>query len=471
MALIRAWKAYAPTYRTREMQILTNWMLAGASGTVVGLAGSGRSNFLGFFGHRPDVVQSYLPPQADPVAVIPVDLNDLPSNTLATLYRVILRSFYTAREHLDAALQQRVAALYLENRATRDPFLSQSALHELLMQFRVQGTRVVLVMDHFDTFCERVAPQMLFTLRGLRTSFKDILCYIVGTRCEAAYLSDPAMLSGLYEMLDIHVCWVGPMDEADGRRLVAEETHFSSLPPTEAEIAQLLTLTGCYPALLKTACHWWSFAATRPPLSEWKEALLAEHSIQFRLEEMWEGLTQEEQRALAEEVLASRAAARKRKAKSLDQIETQHHQALKRLKDKGFFLRTGGGWRIFGDLFAAFAAEAAGLGRGRIWLDTKTETLYQGSTSLGNLEPLERKALCFFIEHPYVRHSKTDLILSIWPKEAIEKGLSDESLHQLICGLRKKIEPNPAEPCYIVTWWARRPLEGGYQFYPEGRPK
>jgi hypothetical protein len=353
MVLIRAWEAYNPTYRTREMQILANWMLAGASGTVVGLAGSGRSNFWGFFGHRPDVVQSYLPPQADPVAVIPVDLNNLPSNTLATLYRVILRSFYTVQEHLDAALQQKVATLYLENRATRDPFLSQSALHELLMQFRVQGIRVVLVMDHFDTFCERVAPQMLFTLRGLRTSFKDILCYIVGTRCETAYLPDLATLSGLYEMLDIHVCWVGPMDEADGRRLVAEETHFSSLPPSEAEIAQLLALTGCYPALLKAACHWWSFAATRPPLSEWKEALLAEHSIQFRLEEMWEGLTQEEQRALAEEVLASRAAARKRKAKSLDQFETQHHQALKRLKDKGFCLRTDGGWRIFGDLFAA----------------------------------------------------------------------------------------------------------------------
>jgi DNA-binding response OmpR family regulator len=339
------------------------------------------------------------------------------------------------------------------------------------LQFRAQGTRVVLVMDHFDTFCERVAPQILFTLRGLRTSFKDILCYIVGTRCEAAYLPDPAMLSGLYEMLDIHVCWVGPMDEADGRRLVAEETHFSPRPPTEAEIAQLLTLTGCYPALLKAACHWWSFAAKSPPLSEWKETLLVEPSIQFRLEEMWDGLTQEERRTLAEvQALTSRANTKK-KAKSLDQFEAQHHQALKRLKDKGFCLRTDGGWRIFGDLFAAFAAEAESFGRGRLWLDAKTETVYQGSTPLDDLEPLERKALCFFIEHPYVRHTKTDLILSIWPKEAIETGLSDESLHQLICGLRKKIEPSPAEPCYIVTWLARRPLEGGYQFYPEGRPK
>jgi DNA-binding response OmpR family regulator len=455
------------------MQILADWVLAGASGTVAGLPGSGRSNFLGFFGHRPDAVQACLPPHADPVAVVPVDLNDLPSNTLATFYRVILRSFYTVRDHLDPTIREKIADLYMENKATRDPFLAQSALHELLGLFRSRGIRVVLVMDHFDMFCEQVAPQALITLRGLRNSFKDILCYIVGTRYEGAYLPDPAVSSGLYQMLDIHVHWIGPMNEADGRQLVVEETHTSPSPPSDAEIAHMFALTGRYPALLKTACHWWLPLEKKPAFSKWQEALLAERSIRFRLQEMWDGLTQEEQRALVEvQALERRTSKDEKKAVKLrDRFEARYDRALKRLEDMGFCLRTDVGWRIFGELFAAFVAEAAGHSLGRIWLDAKTETLYQGSTQLCALEPLERKALCFFIEYPYVRHAKTDLILNIWPKSALEIGVADESLHQLICGLRKKIEPDPVRPCYIVTWWARRPLEGGYQFYPEGRPK
>jgi hypothetical protein len=46
--------------------------------------------------------------------------------------------------------------------------------------------------------------------------------------------------------------------------------------------------------------------------------------------------------------------------------------------------------------------------------------------------------------------------------------VTDDSLYQVIGGLRKKVEPNPASPCYIINW--RGQPEGGYQFFPEGRP-
>ena len=127
----RSWKAYQPAYRAEQMKTLASWILAGQSGSVVGLAGAGKSNLLGFLCHRPEVLRSYLPPEAGPVALIPVDLNNLPSNTLATFYRVILRSFYEVRDRFDQTLQQTTTDLYLENRATRDSFLAQRALREL----------------------------------------------------------------------------------------------------------------------------------------------------------------------------------------------------------------------------------------------------------------------------------------------------------------------------------------------------
>ena len=42
-------------------------------------------------------------------------------------------------------------------------------------------------------------------------------------------------------------------------------------------------------------------------------------------------------------------------------------------------------------------------------------------------------------------------------------------MEQVVAGLRRKIEPDPSRPCYLVNW--RGTPEGGYQCFPEGRPE
>lgn len=457
MTTRRSWEIYAPTYRAREIKILADWIAAGISGSVVGLSGSGKSNLLGFLCRRPDVVQTYLPPESDPIAVIPLDLNNLPANNLATFYRVVLRTFYEIRDRFTPETQALITHTYKENRTARDPFLPQSALRELLLHFQTQNTRVVLVMDRFDQFCQTATLQMMNTLRGLRDSFKDTLCYLVGTRYEIAYLPDPEALGEMYEILDTHTCWVGPMSAGDARQVVAEETQAGPQRPTEDVIAHLLALTGGYPALLKAACHWWMDTPAKPPHAGWGEALLAERSIQVRLAGIWSGMTQEEKLALSQTENRQETA----------QMEEQYRRILTGLVAKGFCRQTQSGWRIFSELLARYIRADQEPG-GRIWLNPQTDELYQDQSPLNNLAPLERSVLRFLVTHPKKRHTKTDLIVSAWPDELRRQGVSDDSLYQVVMELRKKIEPDPVKPCYLVTWRGRP--EGGYHFFPEGRP-
>ncbi|MFQ5616586.1 MAG: hypothetical protein ACE5GO_09035, partial [Anaerolineales bacterium] len=417
MATHRSWQAYQPTYRAGQMKTLAPWILAGVSGTVVGMGGSGKWNLLGFLCHRPEVLQSYLAPLSPdptPVVLIPVDLNNLPSNTLATLYRIILRSFYETRAQFEPEVQQTITALYLENRSSRDPFLSQSALRELLLAFQARGTRVVLVLDRFDRFCQTATPQMTDTLRGLRDSFKDTLSYIIGMNQEVVYLTDPGVLGEMYELLDTHVCWVGAMNEADARQMIVEETHLVAPPPNEAEIVHLLALTGGYPSLLKAACHWWLETAPKPAFSHWLDAQLAQRSVQFRLDEIWKGLTQEERLALSEvQKLQGRGQeTQKAPERAFESLGKQHRDALQRQEAKRLCEQVGGGWRVFSDLFAAYIASVEGRGCGKLWRDERTDALYQGQTHVEGLAPLERAVLCFLVTHPRVRHTKTDLIVN-----------------------------------------------------------
>jgi DNA-binding winged helix-turn-helix (wHTH) protein len=475
MAVNRSWEAYPASYRAKEMQTLANWILSGESGSVVGLVGCGRSNLLGFLCYRPEVLPTYLPSRARPFALIPVDLNDMPADDLSTLYRIILRSFDRVRDRFKPLLQQTVTDLYRETRGCQDPFLPQSALHELLLQFQDQDIQVVLVLNQFDRFCENATSHMLNTLRGLRDNFKDTLCYIVGMCQEVAYLPDMAALGDMYELLDSHVCWVGPMNDTDARFVISQNTYAATDPPNEAEMTAMLRLAGNFPSLLKAICYSWLTTTARPVLGEWEGALLAQRSLHYRLARMWDGLTQEEQFVLSEvQKLAVRAEdAETRGSKRLENdfqgLENKHGLTLGRLVDKGLCVPADVGWQVFGDLLDSYIAKAEHRGYGTIWPDEHKQ-IFQGDQPVEDLTDLEREVLLFFLKQPRERLEKTDIIVACWPDEVRrDKGVSDDALARVISNVRKQIEPIPSEPRYIVTWRSRH-KEGGYIFYPEGRP-
>jgi hypothetical protein len=471
----RAWGAYPPTYRAREVEILAGWILAGESGSIVGLAGSGKSNLLGFLCHRPEILPLSWPGKSLKLALTLVDLNDLSSSDSVILYRVILRSLYESRAKvasLEPALAAAIETLYRKVEDKPDPFLAQSALRETLLLFQEKEIRLVLALDPFDRFCRTAELPVLDNLRSLRDSFKTTLSYLIGLRHELAYLRDPLEIGEIYELLDTHSCWVGAMTEMDARWVISQVTEATGRLFTEAETQQLMALTGNYPSLLRAASQWLTRGSSLPSGEAWPQALLAERSLRYRLEEIWLGLTQEEQLALSElqkwPGWGAAQAAGRQETELLGRAR-QHHEVLAHLAGKGLCRQTEQGWCISGDLLAAYVV-VTGEGRssGKIWLDQETGELYQGQTRLAGLAPLEQAVLGFLVKHPRARHTKTDLIVNAWPDELRRGGVADESLYQVILELRKKIEPHPAQPCYLLTW--RGKPEGGYQFFPEGRP-
>jgi len=469
MVTHQIWETFPPTYRADEIQTLARWIQAGESCSVVGLPGCGRSNLLDFLCHRPEVLRSYLPAEAGPVVLIPVDLNDLPADDPSTVYRVILRSFYWVRDRFDPSMIEAVTTLYLENRATQDPFLSQSVLYELLFNFQAEQTQVVLVLNRFDRFCQTASPQTLNSLRGLRDSFKETLCFIVGMRQEVAYLPDPDVLGDMYELLDSHVCWVGAMNEADARWVIA--THTAPRSPEEAEIQAMLSLAGGFPVLLRAIGHWWLDAGGRLEPDEWPAALAKERSFDYRLARLWGGLTQEEQFACAAvREWQGRVTEADEKASVLEEasktLAKEHGRILPRLTGKGLCRQADAGWEIRGELMADYINRVGPSSRGRIWIDDKTGDIYQGLTPLRGLAPQEDALLRFLIKHPYKRHPYSSLIEEVFD-EPFDRTRHD--LFPLVRNLRQKIEAKPSDPRYIINYTARP--EGGYQFYPEGRPE
>jgi hypothetical protein len=451
----RSWAAYPGTYRASEVQLLLDWIRAGVSGAVIGGPGSGKSNLLGFICNRPDLLA------ADAgIILIPLDLNNLPVNDLATFYRTILRACYEARDRYDDDLRSVIVSLFLDYQHTPDPFVAQTAVREWLLRLQQDEMRVVFVVDRFDWFCEHASPEMADTLRGLRDSFKDTVSYIVGSRRELVYFADREALGELYELLDTFACWIQPMAESHARQLVAQET--GTRQPAEAELRRLLALSGGYPALLKTACHWWLSQTTLPPVEEWAGTLCRFPALAYRLEALWQSFSSIEQQALQSLVSSGIT------TPATGQRGDVRQQALANLEKQGIVHNVGGTWQVRSELLAAYVNSLAACSRGGLWLQAATDTVYQGEAAVDDLSPLEGMLLRHLLAHPYTRHTHTALIEAAWPEDTLRAGVSTEALYQVVRGLRRKIEPQPSRPRYIINW--RGTPEGGYCCFPEGRP-
>ncbi|MBC8075813.1 MAG: winged helix-turn-helix domain-containing protein [Chloroflexales bacterium] len=468
------WASYAPTYRSAEMQHLASWIASGASGSVVGLVGCGRSNLLKYLCEHPSALQRYLPSAFQPVVLVSVDLNDLPSNQLADLYRTILHAFYWVREGFTPALAAVATELYLDHRATSDSFLAQKALYELLLAFQNAQTRVVLVMNRFDRFCETSTPPMVNTLRSLRDRFKETLSYIVGMRQAVAYLPDPTLLGDMYELFDNRICYVGAFTSDDARHMLADLLRDAPRAPGEADMAAILSLCGGFPSLIKATGDLWALGRLQEHSARQSpDMLLDDAAIQYRLERLWQGLTQEEKLALTEiqkqsgDTAAGGAGNRPMPAQPSG-LGQHASSVVQRLVTKGCCRRAETGWQVNGTLLAAYVARNVGSVRGRIWFDVAARAIYQGQQSLDDLTPLEFDILRFLILNPHVRHPSDAIIDKAWPPDENKHAITPNNLQVHISSIRKKIEPNPSTPRYLITWNGR---PGGYQFFPEGKPE
>lgn len=490
------WALRSSAFRLAETRQLARWVAAGDSACILGHGGSGKSNFLAALAARPERLAEDLPPQQR-LCVAAADLNGLPADDLGTFYRFLLRALRDAAGQLPDDQARLLRSAFQEQLIQDDPFVVQTALYDVLDAILGEGARLVFLFDRFDGFLHAAPPRLLDGLRALRDRHKGSVSYLVGLRQALVYQDHAQHLGELYEVLDRRQLWIGPLDDEAAQALLAEEwpalaqalgdPASPGADPDASWATAILQACGGHPALLKAACGHLSARNAAAPGSpaDLGAVLLGQDPVTFRLAELWEGLTQSEQAALQElhrlsERTKAVAAGGSVSGPAADRLIGEAWARLGRdqaaslalLAAKGLVqARADGSWHcpigLLGPWLSGSAAPSGGLGR--LWQDAGSGELLQGQRPLTTLANLERRLLEALLAQPRRRVAKSSLIEQVWPEDAVRAGVMDDALYQVIKELRRKIEPDPARPVYLVTYRAQP--EGGYQLFPEGRPQ
>ena len=490
------WTLRSASFRQVETQQLARWVAAGHSACILGHGGMGKSNYMTALAARPERLAGYLA-DGQQLVLAAADLNGLPTEDLATFYRFLLRALRDAAPQLPDSLAALAQSTFREQLMIGDPFVVQTALLDLLDAMDGERLRLVFLFDRFDGFLNRASPRLLDSLRALRDRHKGSMSFLVGLRQALVYQEHAHHLGELYEVLDRHQLWIGPLDDEASWELLVEEWPTTAPPlgdrvgpdvdPAVSWPAAILRACGGHPALLKAACAALDPAdtATPTPPAEFWATLLDRESVAYRLAELWEGLTQGEQAVLRDSLrLAERAqaltaagplggpAAERLISDAWARLGRDQAGGLAQLAAKGLIqAQADGSWRcpigLLGRWLAAAAAPNGGLGR--LWQDSASGELFQGQRPLDGLANLERRLLEALLAQPRRRVAKSSLIEQVWPEDAVRAGVMDDALYQVVKELRRKIEPDPARPVYLLNYRAQP--EGGYQLFPEGRPK
>lgn len=297
-AHITPWSAYPTTYRQAELATLAYWCEMGASGIVLGLAGSGVSSLLRYFVNRPECVSCYFATNQRTILPIWIELSPMAELTPVILYRLLLRGIVETAPRQGSQLPIELHQACQAHLHHDDALVLQTTLFDVLAHYQTTHVKLVFVIDRVDQLVGNVQLPFGNPLRALRDRFRETVTYLVGMRITPTYLDTIVSLGDWGRLLSTHLCVVGGLNAQDSTFVIAKHAQAAVHQPTAADIEQFLALSGGYPTLLKAVVHSWLTHMPQLSSVDWGKALRQEPGIQLRLHEIGRGLSGQERQAL-----------------------------------------------------------------------------------------------------------------------------------------------------------------------------
>ncbi|MGD2162209.1 MAG: winged helix-turn-helix domain-containing protein [Anaerolineales bacterium] len=399
--------------------------------SIVGLSNSGKSTLLRAM--TADQAAKIYASRADrPALLIYIDCNRAVEISSQAFYEVVLRSIL---EHLaderDGSfgdLRDAHQTVTEANNAFAASLSFNLALSELCNQL---DKDLCLFFDEFDEIYRALDDRALLNLRALRDRFEDQLAFATATTRSLPVLRGQTIEDEFAELFS-RFTYGMPLLNSEEAETVIEELEISDLPDNLRSKA--VELSGGHPGILVALAQ---SLVNLPDQAAKDPVAFVRFEPQPRAEclKLWNQLTEDERESLVTLVLNPKS--------GLPRQQTRHLSALGMLREG----------KIFSPIFAEFVSR-----RGRspdvdaqgVYLDSDSGDVWVDGIRVPVLTDLEYRLLELLYERRDKLTDKYQIVTAVWGEEYLG-DVDDARVEKLISRLRSKVEPDPSEPCYIIT--------------------
>jgi DNA-binding winged helix-turn-helix (wHTH) protein/energy-coupling factor transporter ATP-binding protein EcfA2 len=416
---------------TEMPEKLLGHLAVGHCVSIVGLSNSGKSTLLRSMAAH-DAQKFYASKGGRKALLVYIDCNQAVEISSQAFYEVVLRSILErladARDGVFGDLRDAHQTVTEANSAFAASLSFNLALSELCLQL---DKDLCLFFDEFDEIYRALDDRALLNLRALRDRFTDQLAFATATIRSLPTLRGQKIEDEFAELFSRFTFGMPLLSEAESEAIV-NNLKLSNL---SAELsAKAIELAGGHPGILVAVAQ---SLANLPEQAQNDPEGFVHFEPQPRAEclKLWNQLTEDEREGMVTVALDPKS--------GLPRQQTRHLTALGMLKDG----------LLFSPIFAEFVARR---GRGPdvdaqgVYLDADSGDVWVDGIRVPVLTDLEYRLLELLYQRRDKLTDKYQIVTAVWGEEYLG-DVDDARVEKLISRLRSKIEPEPSEPCYIIT--------------------
>jgi DNA-binding winged helix-turn-helix (wHTH) protein len=420
--------------------------------SVVGVSNTGKSELLRAM-TQPDIQRRYLGEAAGEYIFIYIDFNQMLEMSEQAFYELVLRSAMDALRNghavSDGEVLRRIQTAYTGVVAPASSFeiplsfsKAMGAIGDLLEQ------KVVFLFDELDGPVAGIDGRVFLNLRALHDSHRLGLTYVTATNRMLAQMRQDADVSEFSELFAHHILYVSPLNHKEIADYAARFAASEHITFSEEDVAFTRIWSGGHPALLETAARVLGLLTGRPvrdSSQDWiihrraAEILNQDLNVQSECRKIWNDLTSGEQDALL----------------SLHSEDSPDASTgdMDSLIAKGLVIGEGADHRIFSRAFDEFVQRqmiARKPSQQGVQVDLDSGEVWVDGARVPTLTNLEYRLLLLLYGRLGKICDKYEVVEAVWGEEYLDQ-VDDARIEKLVSRVRQKIEPDAANPRYLVT--------------------
>jgi hypothetical protein len=281
-------------------------------------------------------------------------------------------------------------------------------------------------------------------LRAVKDKFAQSISFVTATDKPLSEIRSDGEASEFIELFADRVQWIGLLNQSDSRRVVTDAAKAEASKLHEEEIAFIVEQAGGHAALLGAVTNVWRRIASGAPdaarkqaLSLIAQALDSDPTVRAECIKLWTQLTTEEHDALAALVDGKRVDA----------------NMLAGLRTKRLWPADEAGGVVVGEVLRNFAKRQALTRPGQplgVQVDIDAGEVSVDGRTVEALTELEYKLLLLLYGRLNKIVDKYTIVTNVWGENYLD-SVDDARIEKLVSRLRGKLEPDVAEPKYLVT--------------------